>query len=147
MRAFKMLIASACGALLCACATPSAVSSNPTGAPLGPYSQVVEANGFVFFSGIVAASPQTGALSGGDIQAQSRQVLANLDALLVASNLSRADVVKTTMFLRDAADMRAMNAEYAEFFGDLRPARTTVPGADWGGSGILIEIEVIAVRR
>lgn len=120
---------------------------NPTGEPLGPYSQLVEANGFVFLSGVIAISPETRQLSAPDIEQQSRQALANLDALLQARGLTRADVVKTTVFLRDPADMGAMNRVYAEFFGAPRPARTTVPGADWGNPNILIEIEAIAVRR
>lgn len=132
---------------LAACATAPPILSNPTATPAGPYSQLAEAGGFVFVSGIIAIDPTTRQLSAPNIQDQSRQALANLDALLAAQGLSRNDIVKTTVFLRDPADMSAMNTAYAEFFGDHRPARTTVPGADWGTPNILIEIEAIAYRR
>ncbi|MBL8550586.1 MAG: RidA family protein [Hyphomonadaceae bacterium] len=120
---------------------------NPTSEPLGPYSQLGEANGFVFASGVIAIAPDTGQLAAPNIEEQTRQALANLDALLAARGRTRSDVVKTTVFLREPADMAAMNAVYAEFFKDHRPARTTVPGADWGNPNILVEIEAIAVRR
>ncbi len=129
------------------CASAAPVFSNPTSEPLGPYSQVAEAGGLVFVSGVIAVDPTSGQFSAANIQDQSRQALSNLDAMLVSQGLSREDVVKTTVFLRDPADMRGMNAVYAEFFGAHRPARTTVPGADWGTPNILIEIEAIAVRR
>lgn len=129
------------------CASGAPAFSNPTGAPLGPYSQLVEARGLIFVSGILAIDPATHQLSAPNIQDQSRQALANLDALLASQGLARGDIVKTTVYLRDPADMGAMNAAYTEFFGDHRPARTTVPGADWGNADILIEIEAIAIRR
>lgn len=129
------------------CTTNTAAFSNPAGEPLGPYSQVAEAGGLVFISGVIAISPDTGQLSAPNIEDQSRQALFNLDALLTAQGLSRADVVKTTVILRDAADMSGMNAIYAAYFGMHRPARTTIPGADWGNPNVLVEIEAIAVRR
>lgn len=135
------------------CATPS---RPPAAAPqaitsanlpsLGPYSQAVAAGEFVFISGIVAFDPARGGFAAADIDSQMRQLFANLDAVLDAAGLTREDVVKTTVFLRDAADMAAMNRLYAEYFTGFRPARTTVPGADWGRDDLRVEIEAVAVR-
>ncbi|WP_298742874.1 Rid family detoxifying hydrolase [uncultured Brevundimonas sp.] len=113
---------------------------------LGPYSQAVAAGDFVFISGVVAFDPAAGAFAAADIDSQMRQVFANLDAVLAAAGLTREDVVKTTVFLRDAGDMAAMNRLYGEYFTGFRPARTTVPGADWGRDDLRIEIEAVAVR-
>jgi 2-iminobutanoate/2-iminopropanoate deaminase len=76
-----------------------------------------------------------------------RQTLANLDAALKAAGLRRDQVVKTTVFLRDAADTQVMNRLYGDFFGQALPARTVVPGVDWGRNELRIEIEAIALDR
>lgn len=118
------------------------------GAPaLGPYSPVVRANGFVFVSGVIPFDAAHQTFAAADIDSQVRQTLANLDGALKASGVGRADVVKTTVYLRDSADMPAMNRLYAEFFGAALPARTTVPGVDWGRPDLRIEIEAIAVAK
>lgn len=141
------------GLLVTGCAaTPSARAAAPraiTSADLpslGPYSQAVAAGDLVFISGIVAFDPARGGFAAADIDSQMRQLFANLDAVLDAAGLTREDVVKTTVFLRDAADMAAMNRLYAEYFTGFRPARTTVSGADWGREDLRIEIEAVAVR-
>lgn len=111
--------------------------------PLGPYSTAVAAQGLIFLSGVIPydASAKTFALP--DFPSQMRVPLANLDAALEAAGARRADVIKTTIFLRDPADMPRMNAAYAAYFGPTVPARTTVPGVDWGRPDIKVEIEAI----
>lgn len=143
------LKATGLAAALAACATAPSVSllRDPASAPLGPYSQAVAAGDFVFVSGIVAFDSVTGTFAAPEIGAQTTRAIANLESLLHANGLSLEDVVKTTVFLRNASDMTGMNAVYAERFSARPPARTTVPGADWGRPDILIEIEAIAVRR
>lgn len=147
MRTSTRVVGIAIAFALSGCASSAASFSNPTGAPMGPYSQVAEARGFIFVSGVLAIDPATHQFSAPNIEDQTRQALANLDALLLSQGLTRSDVVRTTVYLRDPADMGAMNVVYADYFGAHRPARTTVPGADWGNPNILIEIEAIAVRR
>jgi 2-iminobutanoate/2-iminopropanoate deaminase len=106
----------------------------------------VAAGDLVFVSGVIAFDSTTGAFAAPEIAPQTRLALANLESILRANGLSLDDVIKTTVFLRDASDMAGMNAVYAERFQTRPPARTTVPGADWGNPNILIEIEAIAVR-
>ena len=96
-------------------------------APIGPYSQGVEAFGaFVFVSGQVPIDPKTGLLLIGDIQAQTRRVLENLQAILAKAGASLGSVVKTTVFLKDMNDFSLMNEVYAKYFPEDPPARTTV---------------------
>ncbi len=95
-------------------------------AAIGPYSQAMVHGGFVYCSGQIALDPESGNLVDGDVGAQTRQALRNLDAVLHAAGTGRSRVLKTTVYLRDMADFGAMNAVYAEFFGDARPARATV---------------------
>jgi 2-iminobutanoate/2-iminopropanoate deaminase len=116
------------------------------GAPaLAPYSPVVRANGFVFVSGVIPYDHARRAFVGTDFEAQVRQALANLDAALKAAGVTRAQVAKTTVFIHDSAETQLMNRLYAEFFGAALPARTVVPGVDWGRPELRIEIEAIAV--
>lgn len=116
-------------------------------APVGPYSQAIVAGDFVFCAGQIALDPQSGQLVGGeDIRAQTRRVIDNLAAVLVASGSSLDRVVKTTVFLTDLADFAAMNEIYGERFGSHRPARSTVP-VNALPRGAKVEIECIAVRR
>ena len=123
------------------------VAINP-GTPLGPYSQAVSAGGTVYISGIIAFDAAAGRFAQGDIDSQMRQVLANLDSVLAGAHLRRGDVVQTTLFLRNPADMPAANRLYAAYFSAPRkPARTTVPGADWGRPDILVEMAAVAVSR
>ncbi|MFN7966922.1 MAG: RidA family protein [Acidobacteriota bacterium] len=111
---------------------------------IGPYSQAIVSGGLVFSAGQVAIDPATGQLVAGDISAQTRQVLKNLVAVLAAAGSDLAHVVKTTVFLKNFDDFAAMNAVYAETFGDHKPARSTVEVVRLPKDA-LIEIEVIAV--
>ena len=113
---------------------------NLTGAPAprGPYSPAVRAGDFIYVSGQVPPEP-------GDIAHETRQVLANIQKLLAASGATMADVVKCGVFLADAGDFAAMNAVYASFFGDDKPARTTVV-AGFMLPNIKIEIDAIAYK-
>ena len=110
-----------------------------------PFSQVVEANGFVFLAGQVGDAPGShGAVPGG-IQAETRAMLENVGRLLEAVGLTFADVVKCTVYLRDFADFGAMNAVYREFFPTDAPTRATV-GVTALAADYSIEIEVMAAR-
>jgi 2-iminobutanoate/2-iminopropanoate deaminase len=110
-----------------------------------PFSQVVEANGFVFLAGQVGDAPGShGAVSGG-IQAETRAMLENVGRLLDAVGLTFADVVKCTLYLRDFADFGAMNTIYREFFPTDAPTRATV-GVTALAADYSVEIEVMAAR-
>ena len=111
---------------------------------MGPYSQAVIANGFLFASGVVAMDPATGKLVEPDITKQTHQVFENIKRVLQAGGLTLRDVVKVSVFLKNPEDFPAMNEIYASYFTGHKPARTTVPGAVWG-PGVLIEIEVTAL--
>jgi 2-iminobutanoate/2-iminopropanoate deaminase len=116
------------------------------GAPraIGPYSQAISVNGFVYTAGQVALDPATGELVTGGITEQTTRALENLRAILAASGTSLSQVVKTTVFLVDMADFGAMNEVYARAFGNHRPARSTVAVAALP-KGARVEIEVVAV--
>ncbi len=116
------------------------------GAPraIGPYSQAIIVNGFVFCSGQIALDPATGELIEGDIAAQTERAIQNLRAVLEAAGSSLAHVVKTTVFLQDMADFAAMNAVYSRFFSENPPARSTVGNLALP-RGARFEIEAIAV--
>ena len=115
------------------------------GAPraIGPYSQAVRANGFLFTAGQVALDPDRGELVPGGISEQTTRALENLRAILSAAGSDFSQVVKTTVFLVDMADFAAMNEVYSRAFGDHRPARSTVAVAALP-RGARVEIEVIA---
>ena len=113
-------------------------------APIGPYSQAVIANGFVFLAGQVALVPETGSLADGGIEAQTHQVFANIRAVLQQAGASLEDVVKTTVYLQHLSDFAAMNSVYAQYLGSAAPARSTVEAARLPKDA-LVEIEVIAV--
>jgi 2-iminobutanoate/2-iminopropanoate deaminase len=116
-------------------------------APVGPYSQAIIAGDLVFCAGQIALDPTSGQLVGAsDVRLQTRRVIDNLAAVLVASGSSLDRVTKTTVFLTDLADFAAMNEVYGERFGTHRPARSTVPVAGLP-RGAKVEIECIAVRR
>lgn len=114
--------------------------------PIGPYSQAIVANGFIFAAGQIAINPETGKLVEPDITVQTKQVLENLKAVLKAAGASLNDVVKVSVFLQNPKDFKPMNKVYATYFKDHKPARTTVPGVEWK-PGILIEIDVIAATQ
>jgi 2-iminobutanoate/2-iminopropanoate deaminase len=110
---------------------------------IGPYSQATRAGGLLFTAGQVGFDPTTGELVDGGIAEQTERVLLNIRAILQASGLDMANVVKTTVFLVDMADFAAMNTAYAGAFGDHRPARSTVAVAALP-RGARVEIEAIA---
>jgi reactive intermediate/imine deaminase len=114
-------------------------------APVGPYNQAVKAGDLLFCSGQIALDPQTGEMVGeGDVEAETRQVLSNLEAVLRAGGASPQQVVRTTVFLADLADFAKVNALYAEVFGcGVSPARACVEVADLP-KGARIEIDCIA---
>jgi 2-iminobutanoate/2-iminopropanoate deaminase len=111
--------------------------------PIGPYSQGIKANGFLFVSGQVALDPASGEFSGVTIQQQTERVLENLKAILEASGVSLGHVVKTTVFLKNMSDFAAMNEVYARYFAAAPPARSTIEVARLPKDA-LVEIEVIA---
>ncbi|HEV7364782.1 MAG TPA: RidA family protein [Gemmatimonadales bacterium] len=110
---------------------------------IGPYSQGIRVNGFVFTAGQVALDPSTGELVAGGIAEQTTRALENLRAILAEAGTSMAQVVKTTVFLVDMADFTAMNEVYGRVFGSHRPARSTVAVAALP-RGARVEIEAIA---
>ena len=109
-----------------------------------PYSQAIKANGFVFVSGQLALKPGDKELTGGSIEEQTEQVLANLRAILDEAGSSLDRLVKTTVFLQNIDDFQGMNSVYAAHVGDTPPARSTVEVAKLP-SGALVEIEAIAL--
>ena len=111
---------------------------------VGPYSQAVIANGFVYTAGQIPLIPGTKNLAEGDIQVQTRQVLENLKAVLEGAGTNLANAVKTTVFLKSMDDFARMNEVYAQYFTDNPPARSTVEVARLP-LNVLVEIEVIAV--
>ncbi|HTX60475.1 MAG TPA: RidA family protein [Verrucomicrobiae bacterium] len=112
-------------------------------APIGPYSQAIRSGGELFCSGQIPLDPATGALVEGDVAAQTERVLHNLGAVLRAAGYDFADVVKTTIYLIDMNDFTAVNAVYERFFGESKPARSTVAVAALP-KGARIEIDAIA---
>jgi 2-iminobutanoate/2-iminopropanoate deaminase len=112
-------------------------------APRGPYSPAVRAGDFIFVSGQVPVDPATQQVVTGDIGLETRRVLNNIQQILKGCGATMADVVKCSVFLVDAKDFAAMNGVYAEFFGDAKPARTTVVGG-FVLAGIRVEIDAIA---
>lgn len=114
-------------------------------APIGPYSQAIIVDGkFIYTAGQLPINPQTGKIVEGDIKEQTRQVLENLDAVLIAGGASLSSVVKTMVFLKDMNDFPAMNDVYTEYFKKIAPARSTVEVTRLP-QDVRIEIEAIAV--
>lgn len=111
---------------------------------IGPYSHAVRACHFVYTSGQLGMDPATSTLVGGGIEAETRQALLNLKAVLEAGGASLDTVVKTTVFLRDMSDFARMNAIYGEFFRELPPARSAVQVAALPRNGA-VEIEAVAL--
>lgn len=112
---------------------------------IGPYSQAIKSGDHVFTAGQIPLDPATGKLVEGDIRVQARRVMENLSAVLSAAGSSTAKVVKTTCFLANMADFPAFNEVYAEFFGETKPARSTVQVAQLP-LGALVEVECIAAH-
>lgn len=112
---------------------------------IGPYSQAIVADGFVFTAGQIALDPASGEVVATDIVGQTEQVLRNLAAVLEAAGSRMSKVVKTTVYLADMAEFSAMNEVYARHFGDHKPARSTVQAAGLP-KNVRVEIDVVAVR-
>lgn len=113
-------------------------------AAVGPYSQAIKANNFVYTAGQLGLNPETGKFVSGDVAAQARQAMLNLQALLEQAGSRLSQIVKTTIFLADINDFKAVNAVYGEFFEGAPPARSTVQVAALPMAG-LVEIEAVAV--
>lgn len=114
-------------------------------AAIGPYSQAIAANGFVFVSGQIPIDPATGEFVPGGIQEQTRQSLENGKAILTQAGLTLDNVIKTTVFLSDIQNFAAMNEIYARYFAAECPARSAVQVANLP-KGALVEIEMIAAE-
>lgn len=123
-----------------------AVESADAPKAVGPYSQAIIANGFVYTAGQLGTDPKTGALAEGDIVAQAEQALKNIEAVLKAAGVGMEDVVKTTVFLSDMNDFAKMNEVYARRFKQPFPARSTVQVARLPRDA-KIEIETVAVAK
>jgi 2-iminobutanoate/2-iminopropanoate deaminase len=115
-------------------------------APRGPYSPAVRAGDFIFVSGQVPVDPETQQLTLGDIKSETTLVLANIKRVLEGAGATVADVVKCSVFLSDGADFAAMNEIYAAFFGDAKPARTTVV-CQFAMPGLKVEIDCVAYKK
>jgi len=114
-------------------------------APIGPYSQAILVDGkYLYTAGQVALDPKTGSIVPGDIKAQTRQVIRNVEQVLIAGGASLRSVFKTTVFLKDMNEFGAMNEVYAEFFGTISPARSTVEVAKLPKDA-KVEIETVAL--
>jgi 2-iminobutanoate/2-iminopropanoate deaminase len=111
--------------------------------PIGPYSQAVKSNGFLFISGQVSLEPRSNEFVPGDIRQQTEKVMENIKGILEASGVNLNHVVKTTVFLKDMSDFATMNEVYAKSFAAAPPARSTVQVARLPKDA-LVEIEVIA---
>ena len=122
------------------------ITSPKAPAAIGPYSQAIAANGFLFISGQLPIDPATGNFAEGGIRELTRQSLENVKSILAEAGLTLADVVKTTVFLADMSDFTAMNEDYAEYFTAPAPARSAVAVKTLPKGG-LVEIEVIAACR
>ncbi len=110
---------------------------------IGPYSQAVTVNGFLYSSGQIPLDPETGQVAGTDIETQTRRVMENISAVLEEAGIGVENVVKTTCFLKDLSDFAAFNAVYAEYFVSL-PARSCVEVSALPRD-VLVEVELIAV--
>jgi 2-iminobutanoate/2-iminopropanoate deaminase len=120
-----------------------AVLTDKAPKPIGPYSQAIVDNGFIFVAGQGPADPTTGKLDIGDVRAETRQTFANMTAILEAAGASLDDVVKCNVYLKDINDFAAMNEIYTTMFKAPYPARTTIQAGALPG-GISVEIECIA---
>ena len=124
----------------------TAVQTESAPAPIqgAPYSQAITANGFVFVSGQLGLTPGHSEMAGDTIEAQTRQIFDNLEAILAAAGSGLDRIVKTTVFLTSLDDFQGMNSVYAERVGDTPPARSTVEISGLP-SGVLVEIEAVAL--
>lgn len=122
-----------------------ALHTNNAPAAIGPYSQAIEVNGFVFASGQIPINPATGEIVEGGIKEQTRQALTNASKIMEEAGLSLANVIKTTVFMADMNDFAAMNEVYATFFKEPFPARSAV-AVKTLPKNVLVEVECIAAK-
>ena len=122
------------------------ISTEKAPAAIGPYSQAVEVNGFIFTSGVIPIIPETGELVQGGIEEQADQAIGNLAALIQAAGAKIGDTVKTVVFIKDMNDFAKVNEVYAQYFQGEPPARSCVQAAKLPKGG-LVEIEAIAVKN
>jgi len=120
-----------------------AIRTNKAPGAIGPYSQGIRVGNMVFTSGQLPVDPSTGEFAEGGIEAQTRQSLTNVQAVLEAAGLTMSNVVKTTVFLSDMNDFAVMNGVYAEFFSEPYPARSAV-AVKTLPKGAMVEIEAVA---
>ena len=121
------------------------ISTQNAPAAIGPYSQAMEVNGFVYASGQLPIDPATGAFPEGGVKEQTRQSLLNVKAILEEAGLALSNVVKTTVYLADMGDFAAMNEVYSQFFAQPFPARSAI-AVKALPKGALVEVEVVAAR-
>ncbi len=122
----------------------TAINSPHAPVAIGPYNQAIRYGNFVYTSGQVALDPASGQLVGDDVQAQTRRVFQNLQAVLESAGTSLNNIVKTTVFLTSMSDFQAMNSVYAEYFQEMKPARSTIAVVELPRKA-LVEIECVAV--
>ena len=127
-------------------ANKKVISADKAPKAIGPYSHAIQAGDFVYTSGQLGFDPATGALVEGGVEAQARQSLINLGAVLTAAGCDFSQVVKTTVFLKDINDFARVNAIYGEFFAQEPPARSAVQVAALPKDG-LVEIEAVAFSK
>jgi len=120
------------------------VSTEKVPRPIGPYQQAVAAGGLLFLSGQVGIEPSTGRMVRGGVEAQTKQILENLKAVLEAAGASLNDVVRVAVYLTDMGDFQKVNAIYSEYFGESKPARSAIGVASLP-AGALVEMDAIAV--
>ena len=120
------------------------IRSDAAPAPVASYSQAVRAGNLLFLSGQIAIDPKTGQMVGGGVEAETRQVLDNMGAVLAAAQASYRDVVKATVYLADMNEFSAFNAVYSKYFADEPPARVTV-GVAALPRNARVEIEAVAL--
>ena len=121
------------------------INTNNAPAPIGPYSQAVAANGFLFVSGQIPSNPATGEIVSGGIKAEAKQVMENIKAILTEAGLNFSSIVKTSIFLTDMGNFAQVNEVYGTYFTDQFPARETVQVAALPKS-VNVEISVIAIN-
>lgn len=121
------------------------ISTQNAPAAIGPYSQAIEVNGFVYASGQLPIDPATGVFPEGGVKEQTRQSLLNVKAILEEAGLALSNVVKTTVYLADMDDFAAMNEVYSQFFAQPFPARSAI-AVKALPKGALVEVEVVAAR-
>lgn len=121
------------------------IHTNNAPAAIGPYSQAIEVNGFVFASGQIPIDPSTGNIVEGGIKEQTRQALTNASKIMEEAGLTLANVIKTTVFMADMSDFAAMNEVYATFFKEPYPARSAV-AVKTLPKNVLVEVECIAAK-